>query len=77
VTGDFDLEDGGDVFLLNAERRLIFNELHGVISQKIEPFITTAVRASHPTYFPLVWKLFPSSGLDATSKQRMGQSPKH
>jgi hypothetical protein len=32
------------------KRRLIFNGLHGVISQKTEPFITTAVRASDPVY---------------------------
>jgi hypothetical protein len=30
-------------------RRLIFNGLHGVISQTIEFFITTAVRTSNPT----------------------------
>jgi hypothetical protein len=32
-----------------AERRLIFNGLHGVVSQKNEVFITTAVRTSNPT----------------------------
>jgi hypothetical protein len=31
------------------KRRLTFNGLHGVISQKIELFITTAVRISKPT----------------------------
>jgi hypothetical protein len=30
------------------KRRSNFNGLHGVISQKIERFITTAVRASNP-----------------------------
>jgi hypothetical protein len=30
--------------------QLTFNGLHGVISQKIELFITTAVRTSNPTY---------------------------
>jgi hypothetical protein len=39
-------EDGGDMFLLNK----IFNGLHGVITQKIEFFITTAVRISNPTF---------------------------
>jgi hypothetical protein len=34
------------------KRWLTFNSLHGVISQKIEFFITTAVRTSNPT-----WKL--------------------
>jgi hypothetical protein len=33
------------------KRRLTFNGLHGVISQKIELFITTAVRTSSPTQF--------------------------
>jgi hypothetical protein len=28
---------------------LTFSGLHGVISQKINPFITTAVRTSNPT----------------------------
>jgi hypothetical protein len=37
----FHPEDGGD---FPPKRRLIFNRLHGVISQKIELFITTAVR---------------------------------
>jgi hypothetical protein len=32
-------------------RRLTFNGLHGVISQKIVLFITTAVRTSDPTKF--------------------------
>jgi hypothetical protein len=31
------------------KRRLIFNGLHGVITQKIELFISTAVRSSNPT----------------------------
>jgi hypothetical protein len=30
-------------------RQLTFNGLHGLVSQKIEPFITTAVRTSNPT----------------------------
>jgi hypothetical protein len=36
------------------KRRLTFNGLHGVISQKIEPFITTGVRTSNPTYWLLI-----------------------
>jgi hypothetical protein len=32
-------------------RRLIFSWLHGVVSQKIVPFITTAVRTSNPTTY--------------------------
>jgi hypothetical protein len=43
----FDPEDGGDIFLRNIG--LTFNGLHGVISPKIELFITTAVRTSNPT----------------------------
>jgi hypothetical protein len=40
----FNLEDGGD-------SRLTFNGLHGLIYQKMELFITTAVRTSNPTCF--------------------------
>jgi hypothetical protein len=32
-----------------SEISVIFNGLHGVISQKIEVFVTTAVRTSTPT----------------------------
>jgi hypothetical protein len=32
------------------KRRLALNGLHGVISQKIELFITTGVRTSNPTF---------------------------
>jgi hypothetical protein len=32
------------------EKSVAFNELCGVISQKIELFITTAVRTSNPTF---------------------------
>jgi hypothetical protein len=42
----FDPEDGGDV---PPKRRLIFNGLHGIISQKTVLFITTDVRTSNPT----------------------------
>jgi hypothetical protein len=42
----FDPEDGGDV---PSKHQLTFNGLHGVISQKIVLFITTAVRTSNPT----------------------------
>jgi hypothetical protein len=42
----FDPEDGGDV---PPKRRLTFNRLHGIISQKTVFFITTAVRTSNPT----------------------------
>jgi hypothetical protein len=41
----FDLENGWHVL---PKRPWIFNELHGVISQKIELFITTAMRTSNP-----------------------------
>jgi hypothetical protein len=43
----FEPEDGGDIFLRNVDE-LTFNGLHGVISQKIELFIPTAVRTSNP-----------------------------
>jgi hypothetical protein len=41
----FDPRDGDDVL---PKRRLTLTELHGVISQKTELFITTAVRTSNP-----------------------------
>jgi hypothetical protein len=44
----FGPEDGGDMFLRKV-LWLIFDGLHGVISQKPELFITTAARASNPT----------------------------
>jgi hypothetical protein len=34
---------------ISPKRRLTFNGLHGIISQKIELLITTAVRTSNPT----------------------------
>jgi hypothetical protein len=34
---------------VSPKRQLTFNGLHGIISQKIELFITTAVRTSSPT----------------------------
>jgi hypothetical protein len=37
------------------KRRFTLNGLHGVISQKIELFITTAVRTSNSTKLNLVW----------------------
>jgi hypothetical protein len=40
------LEMRGDMFV---KRRLTFNGLRGVISQKMVDFITTAVRTSNPT----------------------------
>jgi hypothetical protein len=44
----FDPEDRGD------RCSLTFNGLRGVISQKIELFIATAVRTSDPTIIPVV-----------------------
>jgi hypothetical protein len=41
----FDPEEEGDKFL--PKRRLTFNELHGVIFQKIKLFITASVRFPH------------------------------
>jgi hypothetical protein len=38
--------------MLPPKRRLTFKELHGVISQKIEFFITTAMGTSSPTLSP-------------------------
>jgi hypothetical protein len=42
LLGLFSLEDGGDMFLRNVG--LLSKVLHGVISQKVELFITAAVR---------------------------------
>jgi hypothetical protein len=44
-----DPENGGDIFL-----RSVGNKLHGVISQKVELFITTGVTTSNPTDFNAV-----------------------
>jgi hypothetical protein len=41
----FDPEDGGNVFF---EKWLTYSGLHGIISQKVELFITTGVRTSNP-----------------------------
>jgi hypothetical protein len=45
--------EGSDVILilmlLSPKHRLTFNQLHCAISQQIELFITTTVRASNPT----------------------------
>jgi hypothetical protein len=49
-----DPDDGGDV---SPKRRLIFNGLHGVISQKIELFLSTAVRIAN-TRTELVVEMF-------------------
>jgi hypothetical protein len=48
-----DPEDGGDV---PPKRRLTFNGMHGVLSQKI----TTAVRASNPTILKRVSRKYNS-----------------
>jgi hypothetical protein len=63
-------EDGGDV---PPKRRLTFNRLNGVISQKIVLFITTAVNISNPAKFQIfkprdLWRsdnavaLYPGNG---------------
>jgi hypothetical protein len=44
------------------KRRLTFNRLHGVISQKIELFITTAVRTSGPTIIRQDYKFWKTIG---------------
>jgi hypothetical protein len=48
-TDFFHPEDGGDMF--HQKRRLKLDGLHGVISQKMILFITTAVKTSNPTIF--------------------------
>jgi hypothetical protein len=54
----FDAEDGDRY--VPTKRRLNFNGLHGVISQKIELFITSAVRTSIPRN-PRMYLLQPST----------------
>jgi hypothetical protein len=44
LLGLFDPDDGGDV----TPKRRWLSTLHGVISQKIVLFVTTAVRTSNP-----------------------------
>jgi hypothetical protein len=44
--------DGDGVDIFPPKRRLSFNGLQGIISQKTELFITTAVRTSDPTFLP-------------------------
>jgi hypothetical protein len=48
-------EDGGVIFLQTV---VDFQLLHGVISQKIELFITTAVRTSNPIFCKLYCKIY-------------------
>jgi hypothetical protein len=43
----FDPEDGG--YMFPPKRQLTFNGLHGIISQKIELFVTNVVRTSNLT----------------------------
>jgi hypothetical protein len=43
--------------ICSSEMSVDFNGLHGVISQKMVLFITTAVRASNPTSSERGWKL--------------------
>jgi hypothetical protein len=42
------------------KRRLTLNGLHGVISQKLIFFITTAVKTSNPTYLKYLIFIIPS-----------------
>jgi hypothetical protein len=46
-----DPEDGGDRNYISPKRRLDFNVLQDVISQKIALFITAAERTSNPTSY--------------------------
>jgi hypothetical protein len=43
-----DSSDGFSLLLLSPKRRLTYTRLHGVASQKVEPFILTTVRAPNP-----------------------------
>jgi hypothetical protein len=51
------------------KRRVIFNGLHGVISQKIELFIATAVRTSNPTYAKITQVVFSFQISDSNSRR--------
>jgi hypothetical protein len=39
--------------MISVDRKKLHNHLHGVLTQKREFFITTTVRATNPTEFPL------------------------
>jgi hypothetical protein len=45
-----------DFYLLGYKAMLTFNGLHEVVSQKLELFITTAVRTSNPSTIILVMR---------------------
>jgi hypothetical protein len=60
----FDSEDGGDMFLRNIG--YLSTGLHGVISLKLELFISTAVRTSGPP----APKFFTESGSYASGTER-------
>jgi hypothetical protein len=51
---------------VTPKRRLTFTGLHGVISQKIVLFITTALRTSNPSSTYLIIRVVPSSILTLT-----------
>jgi hypothetical protein len=46
----FNPDDGGDIL---PKRPLTFDGLYGVVSNKMELFVTTAVATSDPTEMPL------------------------
>jgi hypothetical protein len=52
------------------KRRLTFNGLHGVISQKVVLFITIAVRTSNPIYIKssVFWDMTPCSPLEVSQE---------
>jgi hypothetical protein len=53
-----------------SEALVDFSELHGIISQKIVLFITTAVRTSNPTRFVFFWtQIWLCSSIDQTHGQ--------
>jgi hypothetical protein len=52
------------------KRRLTFNGLHGVISHKAEPFITTAVRTSNPTKLFHLTKIYERGDCELTDFTR-------
>jgi hypothetical protein len=64
----FDPEDGGYMFFQNIS--LIFNELQGVILQRIELFITTTARRSiHPNC--ILFEEYQSMDLSQKMSQEM------
>jgi hypothetical protein len=63
-------EDGGGH--VPPKRPVNFNGLHGVISQKIELFIATALRTSNPIRRVHIYTILPISQMTVNSDKEPG-----